>query len=146
METQTTQPIIGKTFPDVVIPIIKQAKKSIDIVVFDWRWYPDQVGSTIQRFNNAIINCAKKHIRVRVLTNSNQTQKLLSEFDIKTKKMQSKKLLHTKLMIIDDKIAILGSHNYTMNAFTINFEVSVVLTDPPTIKRFNKYFLNLWSL
>lgn len=146
MDQQTTQPIIGKTFPDVVIPIIKQAKKSIDIVVFDWRWYPDQIGSTIQRFNNAIIDSAKRTIRVRVLTNSRQTQKLLSAFKIKTKKLQSKKLLHTKLMLVDSKLAIIGSHNYTMNAFTINFEVSIILVDPSTIKRLNEYFLNLWSL
>ena len=146
METQTTQPIIGKTFPDIVTPIIKQAKKSIDIVVFDWRWYPDQIGSTIQKFNNAIIDSAKKGIRVRALTNSSQIQRLLSENRIKTKKLHSKKLLHTKLMLVDNKIAILGSHNYTMNAFTINFEVSVILIDPSTIKRFNEYFLNLWQL
>jgi len=145
-DQQTTQPIIGKTFPDIVTPIIKQAKKSIDIIVFDWRWYPDQIGSTIQKFNNAIIDSAKKGIRIRALTNSSQIQRLLSENRIKTKKLHSKKLLHTKLMLVDNKIAILGSHNYTMNAFTINFEVSVILVDPPTIKRLNEYFINLWSL
>ena len=146
MKNQTTRPLIGKTFPQVVTPMIKQAKKSIDIVVFDWRWYPDQIGSAIQKFNNAIVDCYKRGLRVRVLTNSKQTQKLLATLGIKTKRLQSRKLLHTKLMLIDNKVAVLGSHNYTMNAFTINFEVSIILVDPPTIERLNQYFLNLWSL
>ena len=55
-----TKTIIGKEFGPKVIPLIKQARKSIDIIVFDWRWYPDQIGSAIQRFNNAIITASKK--------------------------------------------------------------------------------------
>ena len=139
-----TTTIIGKEFADKIIPLIEQAKKSIDIIVYDWKWYPDQVGSAIQRFNNAIINAAKKGKQVRVITTSPYIDNILSELDIKTKKWSSRKTLHTKLTLIDNKIAILGSHNYTMNAFTINYEVSVIIQDEATVKRLNQYFNNLW--
>lgn len=136
--------IIGKEFPEKVTPLIEQAQNSISIIVYDWRWYPDQIGSGIQRFNNAIITLARKGKEVRVMTNYHYVDKVLSQLNIKVRQISSKKTLHTKLMIIDNKIAILGSHNYTMNAFTINHEVSVILKDEQIVKRLSLYFENLW--
>ena len=145
MDSQTTTPIIGKEFAEKVIPLIKQAKKPLDIIVYDWKGYPDQPGSAIQRFNNAIITAAQKGKRVRTITTSPYINNTLSQLNIKTKKWSSRKTLHTKLMLIDNKTAILGSHNYTMLAFTINHEVSVIIQDEATVKRLNQYFQNLWS-
>jgi len=142
MEQTTT--IIGKEFADKIIPLIEQSKKSIDIIVYDWKWYPDQVGSAIQRFNNAIINSAKKGKKVRVITTSPFIDQTLSKLNIKTKRWASRKTLHTKLTLIDNEIAVLGSHNYTMNAFTINYEVSVIIREEAVVKRLNQYFENLW--
>jgi len=138
--------IIGKEFPEKVIPLIEQAKNSIFIIVYDWRWYPDQIGSGIQRFNNAIISLSRKSKKVRVITNYRYIDEVLSQLNIQVKKIHSKRTLHTKLMIIDEKIAILGSHNYTMNAFTINHEVSVILQDEQIVNRLTDYFENLWGL
>lgn len=143
MENITT--IIGKEFGPKVTPLIEQAKHSIDIIVYDWRWYPDQLGSAIQKFNNAIINAAKKGKRVRVITNFTYINPILSQLNIKTKEISSKKTIHTKMMIIDNDIVILGSHNYTMNAFTINYEVSIIIQNQNFAERLDEYFNNLWS-
>jgi phosphatidylserine/phosphatidylglycerophosphate/cardiolipin synthase-like enzyme len=48
-------------------------------------------------------------------------------------------------MIIDDEIAITGSHNYTQSAFQMNLELSVILDDIETISRFNQFFATLWQ-
>lgn len=138
--------IIGKEYPDLVIPMIQRARKSIDIIVYDWRWYPDQIGAKIQRFNNAIINAAQKNIKVRTISTSWKTLRVLEKFRVKVKKANTKRLLHTKLMIIDNEVAILGSHNYTMNAFTINLEISVIIMNKEVIDRLKQYFTNLWEL
>lgn len=136
--------IKGKEFAEKVIPLIEQSKKSIDIIVFDWKWYPDQIGSKIQRFNNAIVNASRKNKKVRAIINSSQINNILSQCNIKTKGLFSKKILHTKLMIIDNEIAILGSHNYTMNAFSVNYEISIIIRDKEVVQRLKKYFENLW--
>lgn len=138
--------IVGKEFPKKVIPLIEQAKSSIFIVVYDWRWYPDQIGSAIQRFNNSILNSAKRKRKIKVITNRPYINTILPKLNIDAKTIHSKRMLHTKLMIIDSKIAILGSHNYTMNAFTLNHEVSVILQDEEAVKRLILYFNNLWQL
>jgi len=145
MNLPETITIIGKEFPEVVIPLLQRAKNSVDIIIYDWRWYPDQIGSPIQRFNNTVISARKRSKRVRVITKSQPALKVLEQNKVLTKKWASKKNLHTKLMIIDQKIAILGSHNYTMSAFTINHEVSIVVFNQEVVKKLNKYFQNLWE-
>lgn len=137
--------IIGKEFPEKVIPLIKEAKNSIDIVVYNWYWYPDQIGSEIQRFNNAIIDARKKGKKVRVITNSKKIVGILRENKIEAKEFISSKTLHAKLILIDDQTAISGSHNYTMSAFTTNFEVSVITQERDVVKRLKLFFDILWS-
>jgi len=138
--------LVSKEFPQRVIPLIQGARQSIDIIVFDWRWYPDQIGSNIQIFNNAIVKAVRNGLRCRAITNFNSNLKIFDELRIQTKKWNSKKTLHTKLLIIDNKIAILGSHNYTMNAFNLNHEVSILIDQPLFVARLKEYFNNLWQL
>lgn len=136
--------IIGKEFPEKVIPLIKQARETIDIVVYSWHWYPDQIGSGIQRFNNAIIDAVKKGVRIKVLANNHYTINILSQNKVKARKLETERKVHAKLMIIDGKIAILGSHNYSMSAFTTNYEVSVIIQEEEVVKRLRQFFNNLW--
>lgn len=141
-----TTPIIGKEFPIKVIPLIQQARHTIDIVVYSWWWYPDQIGSEIQKFNNAIINAAKKGVNVKVLANEYPTIAVLRQNKIKARELTTTRKLHAKLMIIDGKTAILGSHNYTMGAFTLNYEISIITQDKEVVKRLRQFFNNLWPL
>lgn len=138
------QIIIGKEFPNKVIPLIQQSKKSIDIIVYDWRWYPDQIGSIIQKFNNAIVIEARKGKKIRAIVNSPQILSILKENHIEAKKIDSYRKVHVKLMIIDDEIAILGSHNYSLSAFTLNYEISVIIHNKEVVNRLKTFFNNLW--
>jgi len=146
MENKGIETIIGKEFANKVIPLIRETQKTIDVIVYDWRWYPSQIGSAIQRFNNEIVYSRRKGRKIRVLTDSDFLITTLKKLNIEVKKNFSKKKLHTKLMIIDSKIVVLGSHNYTMNAFTINHEVSIITRNEKAVARLKLYFENLWGL
>jgi len=138
--------IIGKEFPDKVIPLINQAKHSIKICVFDWRWYPNEPGNPVQQFNQALIVVFRRGVKVSVITNCQDIIEILKKFGINAKHFISSKILHTKLIIIDDQTVIIGSHNYTQSAFTMNQEVSCVLSLPLDLSRFVKYFDNIFSV
>ena len=138
------QILLSREFPKVVIPLIKNAKKSIDIIVFDWGWYPDEIGEPIQIFNNSIYNANKHGVKVRVLVQKRLIKIILEKLNIDVKVLHSSKLLHIKLMIIDGEIAILGSHNYTKNAFNVNHEVSIMIKDEKSILELEEYFNNLF--
>lgn len=137
--------IIGREFPEKVIPLIDQAKNTIDVVVFDWRWYPQNPGSPVQLFNQAIARAIKRGVVVRAIANTPQIVSILNNIGARAKKLTTPHLVHAKIMIIDDQFLIIGSHNYTETAFLMNFEVSVIVEDEKTIKRVKEFFNNLYG-
>jgi phosphatidylserine/phosphatidylglycerophosphate/cardiolipin synthase-like enzyme len=143
ISTTKTQAIIGGQFPKIVIPKIDEAKISIKIVVFDWRWYPNDMGNPCQLFNQSIVRAVGRGVRVSVVTNNSDILATLKEIGATAQKLITKNLVHAKLMIIDDKILILGSHNYTQSAFTMNYEVSILLDNPDNLGDFINYFKTL---
>lgn len=144
MPNQKTEILIGRAFAQEVIPLINNAKKSIDIIVYNWLWYPNETGSKIQNFNQEIVQANKRGIEVKAVVQKTLIAEILRRENIKVRKIESGRVLHTKLMIIDDKIAILGSHNYTMNAFNINYEVSVIIHDPDIVAQLKGYLENFF--
>jgi phosphatidylserine/phosphatidylglycerophosphate/cardiolipin synthase-like enzyme len=138
--------IIGEEFPKKVIPLIDSAKNSIDIVVFDWLWYPQNPGSSVQLFNQSIIRAVRRGVKVRAIANNYQIINRLKSFRIEAKRLSCKGLVHCKVMIIDDEVAVVGSHNYTQGAFTMNYELSVAFEITDEAKTILTFFNNLWSL
>jgi phosphatidylserine/phosphatidylglycerophosphate/cardiolipin synthase-like enzyme len=137
--------IIGREFPEKVIPLIEAAKKSIEIIVFDWRWYPQDPGASVQLFNQAIIRAARRDVKIRVIANCEDIIKILTGQNIEAKKLVSKKLVHCKLMIIDGQDIVIGSHNYTQSAFQMNYELSLILFGPENVAEFSSFFNNLFA-
>lgn len=139
------QTIIGSDFPKLVVPVIDAAEKSIEIIIFDWRWYPQDGSCPAQIFNQAIVRAARRGVEVRVIANNEDICQILRGLGCAAKRLVNKKLVHAKMMLVDKNICILGSHNYTQNAFTMNCELSVLMTSEATFSDFSKYFDNLWA-
>lgn len=137
--------IIGKEFPEKVIPLIDEAKTSIDIVVFDWRWYPQTPGSPVQLFNQAIVRAVRRGVKVRAIANNNEIVGTLKSVGVAAKKLVTPKLVHVKLMVIDNEIFIIGSHNYTESAFEMNYELSIISKGRETNQRILEFFNNLYG-
>jgi phosphatidylserine/phosphatidylglycerophosphate/cardiolipin synthase-like enzyme len=138
--------ISGREYPAKVIPLIEKAVSSIDIVVFDWRWYPQDPGAVCQLFNQSIIRAARRKVKIRVIANNDQIVEVLRREGCEAKRLKTTKLVHCKLMVIDNQIIITGSHNYTQSAFQMNLELSVVASDCFPVDRFLAFFNNLWCL
>jgi phosphatidylserine/phosphatidylglycerophosphate/cardiolipin synthase-like enzyme len=138
--------IIGRDYPKKVIPLINAAKRSLKIVVFDWRWYPNDPANPAQLFNASIVNAVARGLSVSCISNSADIVKILSSVGCKTRKPISQHLLHVKMIIIDDEILVIGSHNFSQNAFCANFEASVAVSGSEKIVNFVKFFDALWQL
>ena len=63
-------PIIGAEYVDKICALIGEAKRNIDIVLYDWRWYEDQPGHPCQRVNIALVSAVKRTVLVRVVVNN----------------------------------------------------------------------------
>lgn len=135
----------GRQFPTAVIPLIEKAKNSIDIIVFDWRWYSGEPGESVQLFNQAIRFAQRRKVKVRALVNSAPLVHFLKHQSINAKHVICQKLMHCKMMIIDGKTVITGSHNYTKSAFHLNIELSVLIENDPSIPEFIQFYENIWQ-
>lgn len=138
--------IIGREFPDELTAKVKNAEKSIKILIYDWRWYDGEVGERIQKFNNEIIRARQRGVDIQALVNSDYICNKLKDQDVNIKRINTKKTMHIKMLIVDNKYLFLGSHNLTKNAFELNHEISVLIEDIESIERCNNFFQNAWAL
>lgn len=140
------QTIIGSQFPKIVIPKINETKNTIDIIIFDWRWYFNDAGSAVQLFNQSVVRAVRRGVRVRAITNNSQITQTLKKVGIEAKTPATKNIIHSKLMLLDSKIIVIGSHNYTQPAFTANHELSVMFEDEKLAQEYKDFFNSLWQL
>lgn len=145
METKKIDIAIGRQFPGKVIPLIDNAKKSISVMVYDWRWYPDMIGARVQLFNNAIVRANQRGLDVKAVIWNRGIERILKEAGIKVKWIGQSRLMHVKLIIIDDLISIIGSHNYTKTAFDLNYEASVIIHNQEIAEKFRDFFEDFHS-
>jgi len=138
--------LIAQRFPKVVIPLLNEAKESIKIIVYDWRFYNTQPSHAVSLFNMAIARACGRGVSVRALVSSDTVIENLKKIRCEAKRVHSKKLLHTKMLLIDDKLVIIGSHNYTQNAFSLNHEASILVELENNENDFTKYFNALWGV
>lgn len=139
-------PIISKDFPSVVIPLIDNADHNIDIVVFDWRFYKNDPASPVSLFNQAIARACRRGVSVRCLVQNQGVVDNLKALGCDARMLNSKKILHTKLIIFDKIKVVIGSHNYTQHAFTSNHEASIFVKMADENNGLVEYFNNLFGL
>jgi len=138
--------ITGKEYPKKVIPLIDGAKTNIEIVSYDWRWYRDQVGHPVQQFNTALVRAVHRGVLVRAVLNTALLLPVLKKVGVHARILRDKRTLHTKMVIIDKKILVIGSHNLTRNAFATNLEASCIIDLDDDNNRVHEYFENLFNI
>jgi len=138
--------LIGGKFIDGVIPLINDAKNSIDIIVYDWRIYPDAPSHPVNRLNAALFSALARGVNIRALVNHSVVKDFLISVGIKARMLDSKKILHAKSMLIDRRYSICGSHNYTQGGMILNHEISLAVDLGTEKNLLAVYFDNLYGL
>lgn len=139
-------PIISNDYPKVVIPLLDSALFSIDIIVYDWRFYKHEPANAVSLFNTAILRAVKRGVKVRCLVQNVNVVSNLKNMGCDARILNSKRILHTKLLIIDKTRVVIGSHNYTQHAFTSNHEASIFVVLKDQVNGLVEYFNNLFGL
>jgi phosphatidylserine/phosphatidylglycerophosphate/cardiolipin synthase-like enzyme len=144
-EISKTRLFLSSEFTQGLIDLIENADHSIYIFMFDWRWYKNDISCDVSLINQALVRAVRRGVKIHVLLNYEKIVEQLLKLNIHAKKANVKKLLHAKSIIIDERIIVIGSHNFSREAMTANVEMSVALDDAELGKRIIDYFLNLWS-
>jgi len=150
------QSAIGFHYPKVVIPLVDSAQNTIEILMYSWKWYGHETAGGVQKFNLSIVAAARRGVKIRVLLNvesmghaitkiNSRTKSFLERYGVEVKWGQVGVVTHAKMVIVDDNILVLGSHNYTKSAFSRNQEASIVVDGRDDIIDYRKYFADLWK-
>lgn len=151
-----TKAIIGSEYPQAVCELLRRAKWSIDICAYVWKWYAHRGGCAMQKINYAVIEKARNGVKIRVRLNSEskdhyltkentRTSQALRRYPIQVKFDSSGTVSHLKMIIIDNEIVIIGSHNLSARSVSENNEASVAIFGAAACKPYKEYFDLLWT-
>ncbi len=125
-----------------IIPLINNAKKYIYISSFI---------ITNHDVKSALIKAKQRNVEIKIIIDATSAKgKYTIHNDLRqnniTVKVENKAgKMHTKSIVVDDKIAILGSMNLTQSGTSKNDENIIVLTNKQIVQTFRKHFLYLWN-
>jgi len=100
------------------------------------------------------IPLAKAHergVKVRLYLDKDQVDykysqsRFLVQKGIKTRISSNNYMMHHKFAIIDNRLLLTGSYNWTFSANNRNDENLMVIDDPEIIEIFRNQFINLWT-
>ena len=148
--------VIGSDYPKIVVPLLARAQSKINIIMYEWKWYSHEQAGGMEKLNLAILERARARVKINVLLNiesmghaitkiNNRTATFLQQRGVIVKFGQVGIATHAKMVIIDDRFCIVGSHNYSKGSFTRNQECSVLMEGGGAIRPFIDYFNLLWS-
>lgn len=146
--------LADKDYFPALIKIIDNAREEIFISIFSFKAgvhknsYPDKLAAHLGR-------AAKRGVAVNVILEmSGRTSEELDVQNRRTKKLledrgvivyldSPRKKTHTKLVVVDRRLVILGSHNFTQSAFKYNNEISVLMERPDLAAQARNYMLEI---
>jgi mitochondrial cardiolipin hydrolase len=127
---------------NAIIAALNVARRKADICVFT---------ISDDRITNAIKLCHKRGVRVRVISDNDQMNNKgsdvaeLAEHGIDVHIDRTQYHMHHKFAVIDDKMLLTGSYNWTRQAANSNEENLMVLRESRTLKAFGEEFARLWA-
>lgn len=121
---------------------LRSATESLDIAIFTM---------SDDRIKDIILKLHRKGVRVRIVTdnscmdNKGSDIHALAAAGVPCKMDISDHHFHLKHSIIDGRLLLHGSFNYTYSAATKNAEVIVITNSKPQVEDFKAHFETMWS-
>ena len=146
--------LANEEFFPTLLKSIDEAQNEILISMFSFKTgehknsYPDRIASHL-------VKAVKRGVKVFVVLETTDDKsdelsiqnkkagKFLAEKGINVFFDSPRKTTHTKLVVIDQRLIFLGSHNFTQSALKYNNEISVLLDRPDMAKNVRNYILKI---
>jgi cardiolipin hydrolase len=132
----------GEDCVNHIIELINDAYKQLDICVFT---------ISDDRISRAIVDAMKNGVEIRIISDNFKVEDKgsdiidLSRVGIPIKVDASTNHMHHKFMIVDNKVVLTGSYNWTRSAALYNQENVISTEDEFVISRFSDEFEKLWE-
>ena len=141
--------------PDVWLELVENAHQTIDMEIYTIYKYS---GGPIGNFHNAIYNAAARGVRVRMLIdnviynardedNHQHTKELMDAFDAENNidVRQLSQPMHSKVIIVDNEAAYVGSANQSRTAMESNREIGLLIRGSSVVNALEVIFEAGWT-
>lgn len=139
------QILVNDKFANSIIRTIDNCNSSIDVMMFDWKWYKQDFSCDVSLINQALIRANKRGVKIRILSNSVEIKQYFLPVGVPVRGFKVHGVFHPKLFIFDNTAFSIGSHNMTLGAMCRNYEVSFLCNDETSAKSFGVLFNSLWQ-
>jgi len=127
---------------DAVISEISKAHRSIDVAMYEF---------TSREIAMALVKAKERDVKVRLSLDPGQIKDHFSKGryllfkGLNVKFHMGPGIMHDKFAVIDDRVVMTGSYNWTGSADKKNAENLLIINDKDTARQYSKEFKHLWS-
>jgi phosphatidylserine/phosphatidylglycerophosphate/cardiolipin synthase-like enzyme len=125
-----------------LVKTIGQARSTVHVAVFSF---------TLREAAQALVDAAARGVEVRVVLDEEEKNDEFSKLTFLLRKNiplridENPGYMHDKFAVIDGKVVITGSYNWTASAEFRNRENLLVIDDVSLAKKYEKVFKTLWE-
>ncbi|KAJ8679201.1 hypothetical protein QAD02_014988 [Eretmocerus hayati] len=127
-----------------IITHILSARKTLEVCVYFF---------TFNSIARALIEAHRRNVVIRVITDEESSGNDSSQafnlrragLRVRSKKFEHTILMHHKFVVIDGKVLITGSANWTGQAFFGNFENVIITNQKEIVRGYSQEFESLWE-
>jgi phosphatidylserine/phosphatidylglycerophosphate/cardiolipin synthase-like enzyme len=148
---EDVQLVMDAQYFEVAKKLIQEAKHSIQVMMFEMGYYDQHPNTPSNLLIKDLVDAKKRGVKVEVIlevregedrtTKRNRhTGKVLSESGVEVIYDPLFKTTHAKFMVVDGRLTLLGSTNWTYYALTSNNEASVLVRSKEVAQATMGYF------
>lgn len=135
-------------FPEVQ-SLLENAEESIHIIIFEVKYYTRFPNSNEMKILYELANAQKRGVDVKIVTDQFLTDdeaiNYLTSKGINIKYDAAGITTHSKLLIIDGEIVVIGSTNWSYYSIDLNHESNAVIKNKQLAREFEEYFEKIWN-
>ncbi|MBA7680638.1 Cardiolipin synthase B [subsurface metagenome] len=143
-------------FRFAVLKAIAEANREILIATYKMGYQNRLTTKHLNAIVEALHRASKRGVKVRCLLNMDKENTTIGRINMKAKALLIEKGIitkagpegrtyHAKIIIVDEGIAFIGSHNLSESSLCRNFEVSLMITDVGTAYHLRYIYLKEWE-
>ena len=151
-QTVAIVPLLDKNYFTTLMNWLDRANVSIHVIMYVVKYDPKDPNDPVDQILSKLVDAYKRGVDVRIVVDDEtrdscpETLEFLQSQGIPVKLDESSgRTTHTKLVIIDDKVVFVGSHNWTESALKYNHEASMLIISSDIAEQFEEYFESIWS-
>lgn len=141
--------------PELVKSIL-EAKREILVSMYLCKYVRRRASDPARKVINALVEKSRQGLDVRVIFHIGKIKRqipgwnlLISEdmkkLGVKVRLWKLRRVLHSKLFVIDRSVMFLGSHNISNTSLTHSAELSIKYSDNETGRKAAAVFLEWWK-